>query len=300
MLCVSGAFFILGMRYRLAADTRHLLAYAAHTARNFYRNYIWYRGYIAYHGYISVISGYIFNDRKVIMKFILASQNAHKAEEFASAVSTATIVPAPGAVEVDENADSFIGNARLKARAYAERFKTNAIADDSGLCVDYLNGAPGIHSARYGRLEPDADMDPDKTAANNRKLLKNLAGVPEADRGAHFTCALCLVIVDPADIASIKMRMPKLDSGIYSVAFYDSEGREISAESDDVARAEVAFEAYAAGRILEAAHGHGGFGYDPLFYCPEAGCTFADLTQLQKLSVSHRGRAIGLLRNLLA
>lgn len=60
MLCVSGAFFILGMRYRLAADTRHLLAYAAHTARNFYRNYIWYRGNIAYHGYISVISGYNF------------------------------------------------------------------------------------------------------------------------------------------------------------------------------------------------------------------------------------------------
>ena len=234
------------------------------------------------------------------MKFILASQNAHKAEEFASSVSTASIVPAPGAVDVDENADSFIGNARLKARGYAEHFKMNALADDSGLCVDHLNGAPGIHSARYGRLAPDVDMDPDKTAANNRKLLKNMAGVPEADRGAHFTCALCLVILEQKDIEFVRARMPKLDPAIYEIAFYDAEGREVLPGADSIARAEVAFEAYAYGRILDAAHGHGGFGYDPLFYCPEAGCTFAELTQLQKLSVSHRGRAIGLLRNLLA
>ena len=233
------------------------------------------------------------------MKFILASQNAHKAEEFASSVSTASIQPAPGAVEVDENADSFIGNARLKARGYAEHFKMNAIADDSGLCVDHLNGAPGIHSARYAALGPDPDKDEDRTAANNRKLLKAMSGVPESERGAHFTCALCLVILEPADIATIRARLPKLDSSIYEIKFYDSDGHEVSAESAAASRAEVAFEAHASGKILDAAHGHGGFGYDPLFYCPEAGCTFADLTQQQKLSVSHRGRAIGLLRVLL-
>lgn len=232
------------------------------------------------------------------MKLILASQNAHKAEEFASAVTAVSILPAPGSVEVDENADSFIGNARLKARAYAEHFHINAIADDSGLCVDHLNGAPGIHSARYGRLAPDADMDPDKTAANNRKLLKNMAGVPESERGAHFTCALCLVILEQEDINYIRARMSSLDPGIYEIRFYDAEGREVKPDADSIARVEVAFEAYAYGRILNAAHGTGGFGYDPLFYCPEAGCTFADLTQQQKLSVSHRGRAIGLLRAL--
>ena len=78
------------------------------------------------------------------MKTILASQNAHKAEEFAHAVNGVEVVPAPYGVEVEENADSFIGNARLKARAYAKALGANTLADDSGLCVDALDGAPGI------------------------------------------------------------------------------------------------------------------------------------------------------------
>lgn len=232
------------------------------------------------------------------MKFILASQNAHKAEEFAAAVTAVSIAPAPGALEVDENADSFIGNARLKARGYAEHFGVNALADDSGLSVDYLSGEPGIHSARYASLGPEPDLDADRTAANNRKLLRALDGVPENERGGHFTCAICLVIVAREDICFIRERMVRLDPAVYAITFYDSEGRATSPENSLAVRAEVAFEAHAYGRILDAAHGLGGFGYDPLFYCPETGCTFADLTKQQKLSVSHRGRAIALLRKI--
>lgn len=228
------------------------------------------------------------------MKTILASQNAHKAEEFAHAVNGVEVVPAPYGVEVDENADSFIGNARLKARAYAKALGTNTLADDSGLCVDALDGAPGIHSQRFAILPPDVDEDPDRTAANNRKLLRHLDGVPYEKRSAHFTCALCLCIVEREDIARL-CQMPKLRA---AAKFYDACDREVSPESDAIALAEICLEAQAPGFILNEKAGHEGFGYDPLFFCPETQCTFAQLTQQQKLAVSHRGRAIAALKAL--
>ena len=229
-----------------------------------------------------------------MLKTVLASQNAHKAEEFAHAVNGVEVVPAPYGVEVDENADTFIGNARLKARGYAAKLGVNTLADDSGLCVDALGGAPGVHSQRFAILPPDPDPDPDRTAANNRKLLRCLDGVAPKDRTAHFTCALCLCIVDPADIARIRQN-PVLRE---TAEFYDQNDVLCAADDASVVRAEIALEAYAPGVILQEQKGHAGFGYDPLFYCPEAGCTFAQLTQEQKLSVSHRGRAIAALRAL--
>ncbi len=228
------------------------------------------------------------------MKTILASQNAHKAEEFAHAVNGVEVQPAPYGIDVDENADTFIGNARLKALAYARAFGQNALADDSGLCVDALGGAPGIHSQRFAILEPDVDNDPDRTAANNRKLLRQLANVPPEKRTAHFTCALCLIIVDREDIMAI-CRNEKLRR---AAQFYDATDKPCPSEGIHISYAEISLEAHAPGVILTEKAGHEGFGYDPLFFCPETQCTFAQLTQQQKLQVSHRGRAIAALRML--
>lgn len=229
-----------------------------------------------------------------MLKTVLASQNAHKAEEFAHAVNGVEVMPAPFGVDVDENADTFIGNACLKARAYASALGVNTLADDSGLCVDALGGAPGVHSQRYAVIPPDVDDDPDRTAANNRKLLRQLKGVASEDRTAYFACALCLCIVDPADMDKVRQNAVLREAA----RFYRSGDAACSAEDADAVRAEIVLEGRASGVILDAPAGDAGFGYDPLFFSPEAGCTFAQLTQAQKLAVSHRGRAIALLRAL--
>lgn len=228
------------------------------------------------------------------MKFILASQNAHKVQEFSQALTSVQILPAPAAIEADENGASFIENAQIKARAYAAAFGQNAIADDSGLSVDALNGAPGIYSARYAELPPDIDGDPDRTAANNRKLLRALSDIPPAKRAAHFTCALCLVIVCPDDIATVR----NSKNLCRHAQFFGADGNLCTKNSplSDIARAEIAFEYYARGSILEQPRGNAGFGYDPLFLSSETGTTFAELTCAQKLSVSHRGKSIEQLR----
>lgn len=230
------------------------------------------------------------------MKFILASQNKHKAQEFSQALTSIQILPAPIALDVDENGQSFIENARIKARAFASALGQNAIADDSGLSVDALDGAPGIYSARYAALPPDIDDDPDRTAANNRKLIRALADVPQRQRTAHFTCALCLVIVEHADLLAV-CDSPTLRN---AAQFYDENDAPCpaSAPRSAIKRAEIAFEAHAFGTILDAPRGAGGFGYDPLFLSDETHTTFAELTCDQKLEVSHRGKAIERLRNL--
>ena len=233
------------------------------------------------------------------MKAILASQNTHKAEEFAASLPGIQISVSPVPVDVEENADSFIGNAQLKARGYAKQLNCNALADDSGLCVDYLNGLPGIYSARYAMLPPDIDMDSDRTAANNRKLLRALNDVPESQRTAHFCCALCLVIVEPNDLKYL------YSSSIEdkSIQFYDVMDNvisksEINTRRADIVRAEICVLGRADGHILTNLAGTGGFGYDPLFYSHEANCTFAELPQAQKMMVSHRGHAIQMLKSI--
>lgn len=231
------------------------------------------------------------------MKLILATQNEHKVSEFRHAPSLLDIVKAPDALDVDENADSFIGNASLKARAYADYFKCNAIADDSGLCVDALNGAPGIYSARFATLPPNIDNDPDHTAANNRKLLRLLEDVPPSQRTAHFVCALYLVFVQPEDICRLLS-----SSNIRACAKVYDENRQLldisTVDAESVVSLEIAIQAQTNGSILTHRAGCAGFGYDPLFYCPSTQCTFAELTQAQKLAVSHRGRAIAELQKI--
>lgn len=233
------------------------------------------------------------------MKTILASQNAHKAEEFAAAIHSIEVNPAEHGVDVDENETTFIGNARLKARAYAREFKQNALADDSGLCVDALDGKPGIYSQRFAILPPDIDEDEDRTAANNRKLLRCLANVPDEKRGAHFSCALCLVVVEKSDIETLKRLVGKKLPETAEIHFFDADDEETGVNCPDIVRAELTLEGQSHGRILHEKRGECGFGYDPLFFSPEAGCTFAELSKMQKLSVSHRGRAIAMLREIL-
>jgi XTP/dITP diphosphohydrolase len=156
--------------------------------------------------------------------------------------------------EVEEDADTFAGNAAKKARAASRATGLPALADDSGLEVDALGGAPGVISARYAGPEQD-DL------RNNEKLLADLAGVPPERRTARFRSVLAL-----ADSA-----------GPLGDRVLDSDG-------------------LCEGSVLEAPRGTGGFGYDPLFYSPELGCTFAEAGVGPKNHLSHRARAMRAMR----
>ena len=183
------------------------------------------------------------------MKLILASNNAQKLVEIRAILGDCfdeilSLREAGIDHETVEDGSTFLENAEKKAREIMEISGCCALADDSGLCVDALGGAPGIYSARYSGVHGD-----DK--ANNRKLLHDLEGVE--DRSAHFACAMVLVRPDGSVVRS--------------------EGR-----MDGV----IAFEE----------KGENGFGYDPLFYLPERGCTNAQLTPEQKNAISHRAKAL--------
>ena len=128
------------------------------------------------------------------MQFVLASHNQKKLAELSDILRglNLSILPLPeGAPEPVEDGDSFEANARIKARAAFEYTGLPAIADDSGLVVDALNGAPGVRSARYC---PGSDAD------RNAFLLENLAGVDDCERQARFVCAICCVLPDGQEI----------------------------------------------------------------------------------------------------
>jgi XTP/dITP diphosphohydrolase len=186
---------------------------------------------------------------------VLASGNAGKLRELGAMLSPLGWSVRPQSdwalQEAVEDGLSFIENALIKARHAARLTGLAALGDDSGLVVDALGGAPGIHSARYAG--DDAD-----DAANIRKLLQALAGVGQAERGAHFYCAMALMrhAGDPA---------PLLATGKWD------------------------------GHILEAPAGSEGFGYDPLFGVPGEGCSAAQLPAEKKNRLSHRGQALAAL-----
>ncbi|WP_373044727.1 RdgB/HAM1 family non-canonical purine NTP pyrophosphatase [Vulgatibacter sp.] len=132
------------------------------------------------------------------MKLLVASGNKKKLAELQELAQGLTVeVVSPASLgkelpEVEEDGATFAANARKKALAFATAFGIPTIADDSGLCVDALGGAPGVYSARYSGEEPV----PDRDARNNEKLLRALRDVPAALRGASFHCALCLAFPD--------------------------------------------------------------------------------------------------------
>lgn len=187
-------------------------------------------------------------------QLVLASHNAGKLKELQAMLGAHVKVRSIGefsSVEPEETGLSFVENAILKARNAARISGLPALADDSGLAVDYLGGAPGIYSARYADGKGDA--------ANNAKLLDALKDVPDGQRGAQFVSVLALVrhADDP---------LPILCEGLWE------------------------------GSILREARGEQGFGYDPLFWVPECNCSSAELPPEQKNKLSHRARAMALLK----
>jgi XTP/dITP diphosphohydrolase len=185
--------------------------------------------------------------------------------------------------EVEETGDTFLDNALLKARAYAAWSGLAAVADDSGLEVDALGGAPGVRSARYAG--PGAD-----DRANLDKLLAALAGVPPARRTARFRCAA--VLVDPGRAGGsggLKERSGSPPGAGGSGGLKERSGSPPGAREW---QAEAAWE----GRVLEAPRGGGGFGYDPVFLPDGWDRTSAEVDQATKDAASHRGRAFRALR----
>lgn len=131
------------------------------------------------------------------MKLVVATKNAHKIHELSEmlAIDGLTLVSLADVGftgEIEENGATFAENALIKARAAAKFCGLPALADDSGLCVDALDGAPGIYSARYASEDGENASD----AANVEKLLENLKGIPSGERTARFVCAIALVLPD--------------------------------------------------------------------------------------------------------
>jgi len=191
-------------------------------------------------------------------RILIATSNPGKIRDFAGAASVhgievAPIPNFPSLPPVIEDGATFEANARKKAEAYSQHAAGElVIADDSGLEVDALGGAPGVHSARYAADEPHAAESNTDDEANNAKLMRKIRRVPPEKRSGRFVCWIAAA----------------------------REGKTLAV-----------FEGKAEGVILEQAQGKNGFGYDPLFYFPAIGNTFAQLTPEEKAKYSHRGAA---------
>jgi XTP/dITP diphosphohydrolase len=192
------------------------------------------------------------------LEVIVATRNRGKIREIRDALKgfnlrIYALNDFPDVPDIEEDGDSFTENALKKARFYAKYFGKLTIADDSGLEVDSLKGLPGVYSARYAGERASSQK-------NNRKLLREIRGIPMSKRGARFRCI-------------IAMKFP--------------EGREAIAEGT------------CKGRIGFKERGRKGFGYDPLFILPKNGKTMAELSLEEKNRVSHRGKALRKIRRII-
>ncbi len=188
-------------------------------------------------------------------RIVVATANLGKFREIVTVltdlpVDWISLSDLPTIPEPVEDGKTFAENARLKAVYYAKASGLWAMADDSGLQIDALGGAPGVYSARYAG-EPKSD------AANNARIIRELAGVPVEKRTARFRCAIALA--SPERV---------------------------------LAEAEGAIE----GVIVDEHRGHNGFGYDPHFLIPSIGKTAAELDPDHKNRISHRGQALRTIR----
>jgi XTP/dITP diphosphohydrolase len=212
---------------------------------------------------------------------ILATGNAHKVEEIRSILgerfSYKTLQDFPSAPKTIEDGHTFEANATKKAVELAKWIGTNGgagegswvLADDSGLEVDALAGAPGVHSARFTHLDSGQEGNsPD--SANNEKLLRLLANIPEDKRTARFRCVLALTPV-----------LPIANKPASSVC-----------DADEHELATQLFSGACEGRIISGERGAKGFGYDPLFIPNGHTKTFAELGSDVKNRLSHRAKAL--------
>jgi XTP/dITP diphosphohydrolase len=206
----------------------------------------------------SFTTGFTEGHREKMKRVLIATSNAGKLRDFAGAaalhgIEIAGIPNFSSLPLVVEDGLTFEENARKKAEEYSQYVPGEIVlADDSGIEIDALGGAPGVHSARYAADEPhlaDANTDDE---LNNAKLLRELEDVPPEKRTGRFVCLL--------------------------VAARDG-------------KALATFRGTVEGRILDALRGTNGFGYDPLFYFPQIGKTFAELSAEEKSKYSHRGAA---------
>jgi XTP/dITP diphosphohydrolase len=184
-------------------------------------------------------------------KILIATTNQGKVQEIRNLVKGLpalflSLSEVPDIPEVLEDGTTFEENALKKAREMAYSTGIVTLADDSGLCVDALDGRPGVHSARYAGEDAS---DEEKYL----RVLEEMQDVPDSERSARFVCAVALVAPDGEE---------KLFRGVCE------------------------------GRITREPRGSSGFGYDPIFYFEEAGCTFAEMDGESKNRVSHRGRAL--------
>lgn len=191
-------------------------------------------------------------------RLVIATKNAGKAREVAALLTdlsyeVVSLADYPDAPEVEETGSTFVENAILKAKAYAEFTGELTLADDSGLEVDALDGAPGVFSSRFAPTDPE----------RNAKLLDLITDVPEEQRTARFLCAIA--IAEPPS-------PPPLTKG-------GAEGVQTCEDSVE-------------GIIAREPRGANGFGYDPIFYVPELGKHMAELTAEEKNAISHRGKAL--------
>jgi XTP/dITP diphosphohydrolase len=202
------------------------------------------------------------------MRLLVASTNAGKLRDFRTAVAAGarvTIEPLPGLGSIaapDEDEETFEGNAKIKAICYS-RFAPGeiVIADDSGLEVDALGGAPGVRSAMYAEdrgFVVDAQVALSTDERNNRCLMDAMRDLPPAARGARYRCVLAAA----------------RDGAVLAIG-----------------------EGAVEGRVLQAPRGTGGFGYDPYFLPEGETLTMAELAMQERMKLSHRGRALS---NLLA
>lgn len=189
---------------------------------------------------------------------VLGTTNAGKVRELVElltpfAIACCSLADLTGAVEVEETGSTFAENAALKATLQARALGRWVLAEDSGLVVPALDGAPGVYSARYSGPPPPDDARSTDTR-NNTLLLERLRGRDGACRAAHYACHAALA---------------------------DPSGRVVAVA-----------EGTCWGRIAEAGSGAGGFGYDPLFIVTEYHRTFGELAPAVKALISHRGRAL--------
>jgi len=190
-------------------------------------------------------------------KIIFATKNIGKVHEFAQMmkkyeIEVLSLLDINYEDEIAENGLTFEENALIKARIIALQYKTTVVADDSGLSIDALNGAPGVYSARYANLASKALEARCSDEANMDKVLAALKDIPEDERTARFVCALAIV---------------------------DENGKEAVVRGT------------CEGKIWHEKRGLEGFGYDPIFYLPQLDKTMAELSKDEKNALSHRGNA---------
>ena len=229
---------------------------------------------------------------------LIATRNPHKVGEIRAILGGRfgylSLDDFPAAPEVIEDAGTFAGNATKKAVQLARWLSGNSklktqnsklryvLADDSGLEVDALAGAPGVHSARFAAL--DTGGPGNSTAGeNNAKLLRLLNDVPMEKRAARFRCVLALT---PVDLLQLKTQNSKFNAPVSSPTCY----------ADEFEMETELFEGVCEGRIGFGPRGQGGFGYDPLFVPDGFEETFAELGEATKNRLSHRSMALGKLK----